>query len=304
LFLIATFELFANSIRYNKDIKISSLHSLSTMSFYTLNERIKIDYWTEFKAVIAEAKEIADTVRTEQRRVNKPITTTIVVYKIKDIIAPLSRIFNYRYKDDLLCELLTSVVQGLHRLALEIESFYETRFVAEFRRLATTLVSFLDPGEGVQLTLFDTQTYHDPQASKKRLPGFWAWWNNRLHNRLGFSNPYKNTTIAYTQLSIKGLWQRHDDVKMDFIRRAYFDEPQKVRDVDGSLDKQPTSTIEFNNVGLRQLRKVASSLGIQQKVAGKDRSKASFIEELQGLIKHDSASVLAAYAAISSPLNT
>ena len=95
------------------------------MSFYTLNERIKIDYWTEFKAVIAEVKEIAETVRKEQRRVSKPITTTIVVYQIKDIIAPLSRIFNYRYKDDLLRQLLTSTVQGLHRLALEIESFYE-----------------------------------------------------------------------------------------------------------------------------------------------------------------------------------
>ena len=269
------------------------------MSFYTLNERIKLDYWTEFKAVIAEVKEIADTVRKEQRRVSKPITTTIVVYQIKDIIAPLSRIFNYRYKDDLLRQLLTSAVQDLHRLALEIESFYETRFVAEFRRLATTLVSFLDPGEGVQLTLFDAQTYHDPQAAKRRLPGFWRWWNNRVRNRLGFSNPYKNTKVDHTQLSIKGLWQRQENARMDFIRRAYFDEPQEIGVIDSSLKNLPTPTIDFTDLGLRQLRKLSSRLGIQQKVAGKDRSKASFIEELQGLMEQDSASVLIALAAIS-----
>ena len=269
------------------------------MSFYTLNERIKIDYWTEFKAVIAKVKEIADTVRKEQRRVSKPITTTIVVYQIKDIIAPLSRIFNYRYKDDLLRQLLTSTVQGLHQLALEIEGFYETRFVANFRRLATTLVSFLNPGDGVQLTLFDAQSYHVSHASRKRLPGFWRWWNYRFHNRLGFSNPYKNTKIDHTQLSIKGLWQRQENARMDFIRQAYFDEPQEVVGDDGSLGSLPQPTINFTNLGLRQLRKLSSRLGIQQKVAGKDRSKASFIEELQGLMEKDSASVLAAYAAIS-----
>lgn len=272
------------------------------MSFYTLNERIKIDYWTEFKAVIAEVKEIADTVRKEQRRVSKPITTTIVVYQIKEIIAPLSRIFNYRYKDDLLRQLLTAAVQGLHRLALEIEGFYETRFVTEFRRLATTLVSFLNPGEGIQLTLFDAQTYHDSQAAKKRLPGFWSWWNNRVRNRLGFSNPYKNTKIDYTQLSIKGLWQRQENARMDFIRRAYFDEPQEVKSNEGL--EQPTRTISLTDLGLRQLRKISSRLGIRQKVAGKDRSKASFIEELQGLMERDSASVLAAYTAISAPSAT
>ncbi len=169
------------------------------MSFYTLNERIKLDYWTEFKAVYEEVKAIAEMVRREHRRVNRPLTSTIVLYKIKGIIAPLSRIFNYRYKDDTLRQLLTSAVQGLHRLVLEIESFYETRFVADFRRLATTLVSFLTPGEGVQLALFDAQQYHDPQAAKKKLPGFNRWWNFRFFNRLGFSNPYKNTKIDYTQ---------------------------------------------------------------------------------------------------------
>lgn len=261
------------------------------MSFYILHERIKIDYWTEFKAVYEEVKAIAAKVRKEQRRATRPLTTTLVVYKIKDIIAPLSRIFHHRYKDDLLRQLLTSVVQGLQRLALEIESFYEARFVADFRRLATTLVNFLDSGEGVQLTLLNAQKYHDPKAAKRKLPGFYRWWNFRFVNRLGFSNPYKNTKIPYTQLTIEGLWKKQEDRRMNFIRQAFFNEPQQQQPEADSSQKAMDSIADL---GLRQLRKVASHLGLQQKIGGKDRTKASFVDELQGLMEKDSASVLAA----------
>lgn len=186
------------------------------MSLYTLHEYIKIDRWSEFKAVYHEVKAIADTVRTEYRRVNKPFTSTIVVHEIKAVIAPISRIFNYRYRDEKLRELLTSAVQALHRLALEIESFYETRFVAEFRRLATILVSFLAPGDGVQLTIFDAEEYHDPKAAERKLPCFREWYNaimRQFRSRttsttVGFSYPYRKANSVFTQLSIPHLFHR------------------------------------------------------------------------------------------------
>ena len=277
------------------------------MSHYILNERIKIDYWSEFKAVISEVKAIAETVRTENRRVNKDITTSIVVRKIKDIIAPLSRIFNYRYSDDTLRGFLNSAVQGLQRLALELESFFQTRFVAQFRRLADTLVSFLSEGEGVQLNLFDAEKYHVPKAAKLKLPGFWRWWNYRFINRLGFSNPYKNWKIDYTQLSIPFGRVQAQAAKKRFIS-AYFDFPaeeatksQETTEVDvanSSKDTLTSAQPDLASLGLRKLRRLASSLSIPQKIDGKDRPKASFIDELEKMLSSDRLAVVNAIAAL------
>ena len=262
------------------------------MSLYILNERIKITYWSQFKALVSEVKAIAEQTRKESKRKSHCFASSIVARKIKDIIAPISRIFNYRYNDRRLRELLESAVQRLQLLALELESFFEQRFVPDLRRIADTLVSFLPLGEGVQLTILDAERYHIPKADKQRLPGFWRWWNYRVINRLGFSNPYKNTKIDHTQLSIRGLWQKQEDKRMNFIRKAFFEEPEQP--------EVQQDRVSLTNLGLRQLRKVVSRLGIPQKVNGKDRSKSSLIEELEGLMGRDTSSVLEAIAAASS----
>jgi hypothetical protein len=266
------------------------------VSLYILNEQIKITYWSEFKALVSEVKAIAEQTRKERKRKSHCFASGIVARKIKDIIAPISRIFNYRYNDRLLRELLELAVQRLQLLALELESFFEQRFVPALRRIADTLVSFLPLGEGVQLTILDAEQYHVPNAKRQRLPGFWKWWNYRFINRLGFSNPYKNTKIDYTQLSIKGLWQKQEDRRMDFIRKAYFEEPQQPEvEPEAQQDR-----ISLTNLGLRQLRKVASRLGIPQKINGKDRSKSSLIGELEGLMGQDRSLVSEAIAAALS----
>ena len=266
------------------------------MFLYILNEQIKITYWSEFKALVSEVKAIAEQTRKERKRKSHCFASGIVARKIKDIIAPISRIFNYRYNDRLLRDLLELAVQRLQLLALELESFFEQRFVPALRRIADTLVSFLPLGEGVQLTILDAEQYHVPNAKRQRLPGFWKWWNYRFINRLGFSNPYKNTKIDYTQLSIKGLWQKQEDRRMDFIRKAYFEEPEQPK----AEPEAQQERVSLTNLGLRQLRKVASRLGIPQKVNGKDRSKSSLIGELEGLMGQDRSSVSEAIAAALS----
>ena len=264
------------------------------MSLYILNERIKITYWTEFKALVSEVKAIAEQTRKESKRKSHCFASSIVARKIKDIIAPISRIFNYRYNDRLLRELLELAVQRLQLLALELESFFEQRFVPALRRIADTLVSFLPLGEGIQLTILDAEQYHVPNAKKQRLPGFWRWWNYRVINRLGFSNPYKNTKIDHTQLSIKGLWQKQEDKRMNFIRKAYFEEPEQLE----AKPEVKQDRVFLTNLGLRQLRKVASRLGIPQKINGKDRTKVSFIDELSKILVSDRSAVVNAIAAL------
>ncbi|WP_019503347.1 hypothetical protein [Pleurocapsa sp. PCC 7319] len=60
------------------------------MSLYILNEQIKITYWTEFKALVAEVKAIAEQTRKESKRKSHCFASSIVARKIKDIIAPIS----------------------------------------------------------------------------------------------------------------------------------------------------------------------------------------------------------------------
>ena len=126
------------------------------------------------------------------------------------------------------------------------------------------------------------------------MPGFWRWWNYRVINRLGFSNPYKNTKIDHTQLSIKGLWQKQEDKRMNFIRKAYFEEPEQLE----AKPEVKQDRVFLTNLGLRQLRKVASRLGIPQKINGKDRTKVSFIDELSKILASDRSAVVNAIAAL------
>lgn len=62
---------------------------------------------------------------------------------------------------------------------------------------------------------------------------------------------------------------------------------------DGSSDVE-----DFGKFGLRTLRKVAKHLGLPQKVDGKDRTKASFVEALSGLFQTDAEKVTEALAAV------
>ena len=55
---------------------------------------------------------------------------------------------------------------------------------------------------------------------------------------------------------------------------------------------------ELSKLGLRNLRKVAKHLGLPQKVDGKDRSKASFVEALSGLFQTERRRVKEALAAV------
>ncbi|MGB5635562.1 MAG: hypothetical protein WBM44_22960 [Waterburya sp.] len=174
----------------------------------SLYYRIKIDRWSDFKYVVATVKEIAEEVRREYRRKQKTLVSIIAVRPIKTIISPLSLLMNHRYSDEAAFNLLSSAVRKLHCLALEIESNYETRFVKKLRSLASTLVSFLSEYEGVQLELFDPNSYHTPTASRPVLACFKEWLNRfdwQGFNRKVSAWKARFTPLTLHQLSIQGL---------------------------------------------------------------------------------------------------
>lgn len=132
----------------------------------SLNYDIKITHWSDFKAVYAEVREIAEEVRKEYRRKKKTLVSIIAVRPIKAIISPLSLLLNHRYSDENTLNLLSNAVKKLNLLASAIERSYETRFVQQLRNLAKILVSFLSKYDGVQLELFDEDSYHKPHEPR------------------------------------------------------------------------------------------------------------------------------------------
>ena len=174
----------------------------------SLNDTIKIDFWSEFKYVCATAKEIAEEVRKESRRKNRSLVSLLVLRPIKAILAPLSQLMNHRYSDEATMNLLSQAVRKLNFLATDLEQHYETKYVDTFRELASTLVSFLSQYDGVQLELFDPYQYHEPFVCRPVFSCFKAWLSSLnwriLERRI---EEYKNTfaPVTFYQLAIVGL---------------------------------------------------------------------------------------------------
>lgn len=169
---------------------------------------IKIDRWSDFKQVVATVKEIAEEVRREYRRTQKTLVSLIAVRPIKAIISPLSLLMNHRYTDEAAFNLLSSAVKRMHCLALELESNYETRFVEKLRSLASILVSFLSEYEGIQLELFDPNSYHTPTFSRPVFACFKEWLKRfdwQQFNQKLSAYKARFTPVSIYQLSIKGL---------------------------------------------------------------------------------------------------
>ena len=115
---------------------------------------------------------------------------------------------NHRYSDEAAFNLLSSAVKRIQCLALELESNYETRFVKKLRSLASTLVSFISEYEGIQLELFDPNSYHTPIVSRPVSACFKEWlscFDWRGFNRKLSAWKEQFTPITVYQLSIKGL---------------------------------------------------------------------------------------------------
>lgn len=174
----------------------------------SLNDTIKIDFWSEFKYVCATAKEIAESVRKEYRRKNKSLVSILVVRPIKAILSPLSLLMNHRYSDDAAMNLLSNAVRKLNLLATDLERHYETRYVDTLRELASTLVSFLSEYDGVQLELFDPYQYHQPCVSRPVTTCFKQWlstldWRSIQRKIEAYKNTF--TRLDFHQLEIAGL---------------------------------------------------------------------------------------------------
>ena len=136
-------------------------------------------------------------------------------------------------------------------------------------------------------------------------PCFIRWYNGILREislhfrdkskKVGFSNPYKNCgKIPHTQLGIPFGRAKAEAAKKLYMA-AYFDVSPEA---DTTISKEKKPPVDLAGLGLRTLRKVAKSLGVAQKIDGKDRSKASFVEVLSGLFQTERERVTEALAVV------
>ena len=288
------------------------------MSFYTpsndsLNDVIRISRWDDFKHVVQSTKDIAAEVRKDNRRKHREFSTCLMITPIKGILDPISRMFNYRCSDDSLFYLISQAVCKIGTLVRELREHRELKYVRRLEEISSILVSFIGKHQGIQLELFDSQEYFDSNGAKRKLPCFVRWYNGILREislhfrdksrKVGFSNPYVNCgKIPYTQLSIPFGRANLEAAKKRYLA-AFFDVVPEVEEAEVAIGSAPSEdrspdVPDLNGLGLRTLRQVARILGVAQKVNGKDRSKASFIEELEGLLKTNRDGVLSAIAAV------
>lgn len=245
------------------------------MSYSTLYYSVKIDHWDTLNAVYAEIKEIAEEVRKEYRRKSPSLSCLLVTRPIKQVINPLSMLIQHRYSDDATLNLISSAIKRLHCIAFDLEQNYETRFVDKLRSLADILFSFVGDNQPIQLELFDKNQYHEPHWKSRVFAHLNRWWNHRFRNKLGFSTHPKCDPIRFTQFTID-LWKPQLESNKKRYFNAYFE-----------VSESESENLFFSQLSLRQLRRVASLLGMPQKVGGKDRSKESFVTELESLMATD-----------------
>lgn len=283
-----------------------------TLSNESLNDVIRMIRWDDFKYVVQATKDIAAEVRKDNRRKQREFATCLMITPIKEILDPISRMFNYRCSDDSLFYLISQAVCRIGTLVRELQEFREVKYVSRLEEISSILVSFIGKHQGIQLELFDSQKYFDPNGAKRKLPCFIRWYNGILREislhfrdkskKVGFSNPYKNCgKIPFTQLSIPFGRAKAEAAKKRYMA-AYFDVVPEVEKeaevvVTPTEDESPDVS-DLSKLGLRTLRKVAKHLGLPQKVDGKDRSKASFVEALSGLFQTDRERVAEALAAV------
>ncbi|MCC0178074.1 hypothetical protein I4641_13900 [Waterburya agarophytonicola K14] len=280
------------------------------MSFYTpsnnsLNDVMRMIRWDDFKYVVQSTKDIAAEVRKDNRRKQREFSTCLMITPIKEILDPISRMFNYRCSDDSLFYLISQAVCKIGTLVRELREYAELKYVSRLEEVSSILVSFIGKNQGIQLELFDSQEYFDPNGAKRKLPCFIRWYNGILREislhfrdkskKVGFSNPYKNCgKIPHMQLSIPFGRAKAEAAKKLYMA-AYFDVSPEA---DTTISKEEKPPVDLAGLGLRTLRKVAKSLGVAQKVDGKDRTKASFVEVLSGLFQTERERVTEALAAV------
>ena len=286
------------------------------MSYYTpshdsLNDVMRMIRWEDFKYVVQATKDIATEVRKDNRRKQREFATCLMITPIKEILEPISTMFNHRCSDDSLFYLISQAVRKIGTLVRELREFRELKYVSRLEEISSILVSFIGKHQGIQLELFDSQKYFDPNGAKRKLPCFIRWYNGILREislhfrdkskKVGFSNPYKNCgKIPYTQLSIPFGRANLEAAKKRYMA-AYFDvapEAEEAEVVVTPTEDESPDVSDLSKLGIRNLRKLAKHLGLPQKVGGKDRTKASFIDALSGLFQTDAEKVTEALAAV------
>ena len=145
-----------------------------------LGHELKTNYWLELNTVYSTIKEIAEEIRQDYRRKNPALVSRVSHKLIEAIIVPLSSLVSERYSDEKTQVLLATAVRKIQLMALEIERFGASKYVAILKQLAQQLVNCLPPDEGVQLELFER--YEAPESfSVPKVALCFKQWLNGLN---------------------------------------------------------------------------------------------------------------------------
>lgn len=287
------------------------------MSLYTppndsLNDVMRLIRWDDFQYIVQSIKDIAAEVRKDNRRKQREFSTSLMITPIKGILAPISKMFNHRCSDDSLFYLISQAVRKISTLVRKLQEYREPNYVKRLEEISSILVSFIGEHQGIQLEIFDSEKYFYPNGAKRKLPCFIRWYKD-LHRsyirperdgsmKIGFTKPFINCgNIPFTQLTIPFGRANIEAAKKRYMA-AYFDVTPYVsesEEVSPAPKEDESSGIEdIGKLGLRTLRQVARFMGLAQKVDGKDRSKADFVEALEKLLHSDREKVIEALAAV------
>ena len=219
---------------------------LKSFSSYELN----FDDLLELKSDFEELFKLAKSYRKHS------VTLLINGYNyIKSAKKGIDNLVNYRITDSKLGLHVTNAIKKLNLLFHHLSEtgreyeHHDRELRCQLTRLLEKLGRLLPEDYGVQLGLFDDRSY-EAAPKLKAINTFQQWKRRqaRLNYQHGFACQPK---LRIEQLSLP-LWQ-------------------------------PPFPTQAQNINLRQARKLAASMGLPQKVRGKDLALNAFLDSFQQL---------------------
>ncbi len=177
----------------------------------TFRDRLMTTHFDIFKSLIEEINQIKTDLKNQKRRVNKPIGTYIAYDLIKQVSAPLSKIFNYkRYGLDTSIQMFKTSLVKFHLLIREMQEYDRNDLTDSLIHIYNRLFNLLPQSATVQHSLFDPDNYQSKSKKSIQTTGFLEWlqdyvlmgFQKRDINRKRWGSKF----VEFTQPSLKLRW--------------------------------------------------------------------------------------------------
>lgn len=133
--------------------------------------------WSTLQTIYATIEAIAKEIRKDYRRKSRQFVSVISKEFLTAITTPLNRLIRFRSTESLRIELISLAVRKIQLMILEIERFYETKYIVQLRELADQLMELVPNLTAVQLELFGVEEYIKNVTNRPVFKSFRAWLN-------------------------------------------------------------------------------------------------------------------------------